>query len=103
MTSGYAPHPAQVQRFLRVVFSGTLEATDDATIGDLLAAVADARVGGCCTDGLEQRLAAHIMQRPEAVDVLDVLEFVVRLEADGVLPPVDDLWAALRSGCSPND
>jgi hypothetical protein len=82
------------------VFSGTIETSDEATVGDLLAIVVDARIADCCTHSLEQLLATHIMRRPEWADVLDALEFVARLEADGALPPVDDLWASLRRGCT---
>jgi hypothetical protein len=99
MTSGYAPHPAKIQRLLRDVFAGSETLADEAVAGDLMSAVVDARIAGRCLLQLERRLETHLYRCPEWAEVLDVLEFVARLEADGAMPTIEDLLASLRAHC----
>jgi hypothetical protein len=74
----------------RVALTLPIEPDFDAVDG-LLPGYVDARIRGESLEPAEEWLAVHLRQSPETADVLETLELLARLEADGSLPSLGEL------------
>lgn len=61
----------------------------------------DATIRGEDVSGVEALLQGHLDQSPETADVLETVKALARLEAEGALPSIDDLYLELRQPVAP--